>query len=522
MESPLGQNESQTTPEDMPPSDPSFNGLSNEMINEICKLSCPHCSIYCERDSLLANFPKTERIPNEMYWKSCRKDLLNLCLVSKRVRDWAQPVLFHHFGLLEKDPDCRALLKFYRSIWENRSLGGHVRLLRVTDPDTDPEEDVWTPREQQAMLWKIPSWQSTHPVTLPDAVLYELARTENKIAMILPTLTVMLTPKIRELDVVSLHVASIFSYLELDAAPGEHFLPELRFLSLGRVDAQLDFFHYAPIRLRTHLNGFMQHFRRLSRLSLTQVLNLSRAIPMTLNLKMISVLDLKQMVVSKSVLKKIVQATGGLERFQYCEPRPRQVESADELDRRIENSEGNHATVKDIFEILASKKNTLKEVKVHTWYRDELLTSLSLSSFTNLESLSLNDAAFFDLQGDGEFDDDILCNLLPRSLSVLDLSSTYYGMELFEKPLVRFCGGRPGEHPDPAALSLKDLYLTQVSSLCYDQRDYLIRSTMGESYRLDIIREAFELDCRAWWQGGQRNLHLHCIDNGRVFQAWED
>ena len=103
----------------------SLSSIPTELLDKICALFCPHCSMPQNRHST-AYLVREER-------RRMRKDLLSLCLVSRRTRAVAQPVLFHvlyHSDI--RDPPSnfgwpRYIVQFLRSIIQNPRLGGCVR-----------------------------------------------------------------------------------------------------------------------------------------------------------------------------------------------------------------------------------------------------------------------------------------------------------------------------------------------------------------------------------------------------------
>ena len=103
----------------------SLSSIPTELLDKICALFCPHCSMAQGKHST-AYLTREER-------RRMRKNLLSLCLVSRRTCTVAQPVLFHvlYHGDIRDSPSNfgwpRYIVQFLRSIIHNPRLGGCVR-----------------------------------------------------------------------------------------------------------------------------------------------------------------------------------------------------------------------------------------------------------------------------------------------------------------------------------------------------------------------------------------------------------
>lgn len=495
---------------------PSFGDLPPEILSEIFQLFCPHCSTSCEEDAILVEEPKWAYAVKGLDWKARRKDLRNLCLVSKKVKGQAQPVLFHHFGILSHDSSGRSLFQFCLAIFKNSSLGKKVKILRLIPTN----ETEWASSQEMGQL--MPMFGQLMPrLDLSPHMLHLYIVSKFAMLHLLPAVAVLLTPKVRELDVTGCYQRTLFNFIRPSPNPLELLLPELRYLNVKIPgDTSVDPQHNA-LSFRANFGQILGDLPKLKLLKLSMLVDLRIDIPGSLNLRNISDLHLDFTVLAKGQLERIIRATEGLEIFSYCE-HGNDIETAAQLNALFSGMGGLGANVNEIFEVLKLRKNTLKEITVHTYYREQLVLE-SITSFTKLELLHLDDGAFFDAFGDRTLAEDALCGILPHSLSKLIITTTAIGIKSFEKPLVRFCIGNPDEdiYPDPAALSLRLLYLTVYSSRPVDREDTETRLLMGgESYWMYRLIGRFERDCGAWWEGGKR--WLCCLSPEATVWAWQN
>ncbi|KAL4960522.1 F-box protein [Aspergillus stella-maris] len=127
---------------------------------------------------------------------SCTEELYNLCLVSRRFRDLAQPLLFRYF-----DGDCveylDSFIQLTRAVYTRPELGEHIRFVTLT-----PEEpyasspDAITPEAKE--LFQNAIRELNLSTSQQDAWIEAVDKTDLSVFVALLT---RLTPKIRALRV---------------------------------------------------------------------------------------------------------------------------------------------------------------------------------------------------------------------------------------------------------------------------------------------------------------------------------
>lgn len=379
------------------------------------------------------------------YFKARRKNLRNLSLSCKQVGAVAQPFMHHTYGFIENYD--RTIYKFCRTISQRPDLARSVQSINLKHPGR--VQSGWY--RSRELDWIVPVvTRLSSRLTLDLTALNDLGRRDSLIERALPAVTLLQLSKLKELIVRGKDDWYLLGDIKTQAEPGSqcHILPELRWLSVS-VPALRD-----PPRLLTptlplsisnqRLGGDLSSFANLQSLNLWRVMN--SCIPQNLRLPKVNKLSLRNTVLGKEGLRRIVHATGNLRSFQYSE-----IQGLEFLEIPIlDGGEGTAATSHDIFSVLEAKKDTLWHVVVHTYYRGETdqmnepgQNLEPLSQLKGLRVLELNIRSFCDpapfVESDTYPDNDVLVGHLPSSLMALRISSGPSGMKRILPGLEDFC-----------------------------------------------------------------------------------
>ncbi|KAJ5171818.1 hypothetical protein N7492_004411 [Penicillium capsulatum] len=121
-------------------------------------------------------------------------DLRNLCLVSRRMCDISQPVLFRHFIEDTLDGDLRNTVSFARALYRRPDLGKHVQSIVMSEP-VDPAIDLPELVTEDLQLFK-PAIQDLELGNDEETWLDELKEMN---LSVFAALLVMKTPNLRSL-----------------------------------------------------------------------------------------------------------------------------------------------------------------------------------------------------------------------------------------------------------------------------------------------------------------------------------
>ncbi|KAL4943445.1 hypothetical protein BDV06DRAFT_189800 [Aspergillus oleicola] len=131
---------------------------------------------------------------------SSTEELYNLCLVSKRFRDLAQPLVFRYFDGDGVD-DLDRFIQLTRAIYARPSLGEHVRFITLT-PESSDASSGGIPTEDMRLFQK--AVRELNLGSEEKTWMYALERSDLSVFVALLT---RLTPKIRALRLAHAQVA---------------------------------------------------------------------------------------------------------------------------------------------------------------------------------------------------------------------------------------------------------------------------------------------------------------------------
>ncbi|RDW74193.1 hypothetical protein BP5796_07635 [Coleophoma crateriformis] len=167
---------------------PTLTALPSETLQLIFGTFCLHCSANHQPTSPDRYLHHTPQHGDEPSWYSLKRHaLFSLCLVSKRCRDLAQPILYHEFVLGYGDSwrstlytwDGR-LAAFVRTIAQRRQLAMLVKAVYIQPSllHSLRDEKFRDALGQAAHALKIENWQQLSGSTLVPLLIAELPNLE--------------------------------------------------------------------------------------------------------------------------------------------------------------------------------------------------------------------------------------------------------------------------------------------------------------------------------------------------------
>lgn len=447
------------------------------------------------------------------YFTARRKNLQNLSLSCKQVGAVAQPFLHHTYGFIERYD--RTIYKFCRTISQRPDLAKSVQAITLKHVGG---VQWYASRE---MDWIVPVvTRLSSQLTLDLTALNDIGRRDSLIERALPAVTLLQLSQLKELIVRGKDDWYLFGDIKTQAECGSrgHILPELRWLSAS-VPALRE-----PTRLTTpflplsianqRLGGYLSSFTNLESLDLRRVMN--SFVPKNLRLPKVNKLSLRDTILSKEGLRRIVHATGDLLSFRYSE-----IQGAGFLGiPRLDGGGGTPATSHDIFSALEAKKGSLEYVIVNTYYRgatDQMTEPGQnlepISQLKKLRVLELNIRSFCDpapfVESDTYPNKDVLVGHLPSSLERLKICAGPSGMKRILPGLEDFCKDTKESPIRKSALNLKtikiDITMQEENyEHVNDADDHDIDLTPWD-WSKEKVRE-FNEKCSKWVDKGKRQF----------------
>ncbi|KAF4948488.1 hypothetical protein FSARC_13725 [Fusarium sarcochroum] len=446
-----------------------FQYLQPELIYQICEYFCQHCT---ETYSIA---PELEIWHGDNHSIVRRRALLDLSLVCKSWSPIAQNVLHHHFGFYEPACDCQ--VQFCRTISQNPDLGKQLKMAKLhhVKPFLNPMNGgLWI----ASALNKYPSFLTYEM----DARGIKVSNWEDYIA----SLILLQAPNLEHAVVHGTLDWMLFRAFNKSAVVQGDALPRnLRMLSLGhggQINLDDDFM---PVELsEAGMGGVFPAFNKL------EVLTVSNLCPFSihagLSLQSLRILRLTNIRIIKEQLQTLVDIPTSLEEFAFHE----MGDASLSLDGAI--------TSEEIFEVLASKKDTLKRVVVKMDSGQERLTSPS--QLVNLEKLKVNWQAFCDAfelaRHHQDLDNQALVNVFPSSLNTLSLEASGRSLERIREAVIAYINSTYRKSPEEQKLKQVIIHFKDLAAI-------LPMNGLKSAEELMALNEyTFRVRCREWLENG--------------------
>ncbi|KAH6999887.1 hypothetical protein EDB80DRAFT_125925 [Ilyonectria destructans] len=435
---------------------PGLLDLSTETLCLVFRHLCLHCQgeyalPYCPSHH---HYDHPQQQPNAPSWYGAtRQELFSLCLVSRRIRDIAQDILYHEF-VLDWGSTWRAnyswdgrLASFMRTVSQRRDLADRVRSVSLSwsllDPIGDDEardtlKSVAEARDiHLRWLWKQrshstsggerykrflsffldnPKHYDDGPRSTSDCNLTIYAPRRSWISVELFSLLMSLLPNLEHLRHVGLERRCLWPMMGISPAS----LHALGVESMPLKSLDLDCHDLTLLRLAENLEELSLH---------TSIIHDDA--PSMPNLKTLRVTDVR---LRKNSLEHLLSCcTGALETFVYEAREPIDLDIQDVI-AMVEGGDypgSNHFQPSDAVECLRSHRKSLRTLHLDLRRRtyDDVGTEpiCSLKDFTALESLFLCSMDIYNDRLDPRTDNYALADRLPKSLEALYLAAHSQG-----------------------------------------------------------------------------------------------
>ncbi|KAF5009395.1 hypothetical protein FDECE_4386 [Fusarium decemcellulare] len=405
--------------------------LQPELIYQICENLCQHCT---EKH---IDAPQAELWRMTPEAKLGRQTLLSLCLVNKDIGEIAQKVLFHHVGWLgEKETVLYYLL---RTIHAKPDLGKHIRVANLTPVPILPQ--IFPGHWLQQVFPKF-----RHLLSL-DFLLqnFNIDAGDNgdTISNAIPVVILLQAPHLEHLCVTGLQDWVLFDQLDKEVVLREKLLPQdlktLYVSKYGRIypgGAEQMKLDLSPAGLGEYISSF----KRLHTLTLCNPRG--STITDSLSIENLRTLRLSDVQLTEAQLRTLLSTTRCLREFVFHEIMNRGTPVEPPVNPQ------------EIFEILASKNDTLRRLVLNTWtYTGPLTMGRKL---TNLEELRINHPVFCDIlnlaRNRRQLDEERLVGFLPPSIRTLHLDASGLGTKWMEEALAKYIMSTYNPSPDEQKL----------------------------------------------------------------------
>lgn len=469
--------------------------LPSELIEEIFECFCLHCyqkvngTISLHGDYLKYFVPK---------WavSVCHRSLTSLSLVCREFRPIAQRVLHHHYGIVEDQSETFPL--FFRTISNVPGLAEHVKVLNIKPVDPEVFHREANMKEVKSLIERHGSHLDFSDFQRPES---------DGLRSIVPALAVLQMPRLETLFVTG-ESQPLFRWLKRQSETKNKLLPRLKVLKIaperrGPDEDDGSQFHELHL-LESNLGGFLSDFTRLEQLELNNVRN--AFVPANLCLSRLSRLHLECTRLSKTKLRRFINAAPKLKEFKYRKIEDTEFPGMGEL-YRMDGE--NPATANEILELLTSLNDTLEKVDLATHWRNAPLTALP--RLTSLKELRLNGRALYDVM---EFTDkrekldaNFFYHLFPPSLEKFGIQTGHRGLMCLADALICFCKTSQTGWLHPAARGLQTITLWNSALDDTEEGGYF-----GADWRepARAFQDAFAEQCHEWLDGGKRSLEFEC------------
>ncbi|KAJ4268825.1 hypothetical protein NW762_002895 [Fusarium torreyae] len=388
-----------------------FQDLQPELLYQICEYFCQHCtetySIAPEHENWQAHAHNIIR----------RRALLDLSLVCRSWSPVAQNVLHHHFGFYETACDCQ--VQFCRTISQRPELGNQLKVARL--------------HHEKAFLYPANggSWIARALDKYPNFLAYKMNASDMNVSdwqVYIAPLILLQAPNLEHAVVHGTLDWMLFNTFNKPAVIQANALPRnLRMLSLGNEGQVIHGDGLRPVDLsETGMGGL---FPALNNLEVLTVSNPdSFSIYAELSLQGLRILRLANICITKEQLQILVDIPTCLEEFAFHD----MGDASFTADGAVTSGE--------VFEVLASKKDTLKRVVVKMDSGQQ--THTSSKQLVNLEKLRVNWRAFCDVFGlafhQQHLDDQAFINAFPSSLHTLRLEASTESIYRIRKAVIAY------------------------------------------------------------------------------------
>ncbi|RSL64525.1 hypothetical protein CEP54_004719 [Fusarium duplospermum] len=426
----------------------NLTDFSTEILLQICEALCPHCQ------------EKHLEIPRPDWWRrdSSRRALLNLCLVNREVGAMAQRVLYHHFGYVEKDRDPDDLVRFCRTICAKPELGKCLRWANLSSSRVEVNFDMiggWLTDAFDKFLDKI----------FLDEEYFERGSPRSAFA----ALILLQAPNLERLDDDGKNHGSFLRMMVWDDGTSvyDDVLPQnLRSVKLGDWICSLRDHERHGIDLRAGCLGYL-------------LSSLPKLDTLTIYCPAFSAPDDRVRFQHLRVLRLVLEEFA---HYYYGLPGIVRTDAA---------------TISDICEVLAQRKDTLRRLLLDASCTTDDIDGLR--ELDNLEELKIGAGPILEPQpGLGRLDPHALVRVLPPSLKKLHVKSKMPGLDLAGEALMTYIESTYRE--STAEQKLKQVYFD-----VYEEPD---RAYFP-------LRRKLEKRCRDWIKNGSVVFSV-----GRF--AWDD
>ncbi|KAL6922862.1 hypothetical protein FSST1_000136 [Fusarium sambucinum] len=433
----------------------STTRLPNDILFIIFSHSCLHCQDHYNQSwddrPLRAIKPcRPKQQPDEKSWYSIDRDtLFAVCLASKRLRDVAQPILYHEFVLGYGDSwksnmyDWGGrLASFMQTLARRPDLSRQVKVVYINTLLFKPNEEgnrsalleaaqamkidlpaVWKRRASKIPASEAQDWPEVYPIFLSSYLDDSRDLTERQERHLRWAMNESSAPAWRwlnsELIATLIAQTHCVQYLSLQ---GNHTwptcgLPGSSLRSLGVANLPLK-----TLDLGVGANSLIELAPALQTLNLHQYKGDLRS--WDIELPCLKTLRITDTFLSANSIRRLLNAcTGGLTAFEF--------ESYKDDESPRCGYEGNppippdmlhdnHFQPSDVIEILQKHKSTLRvlhlDLTTRRFHMRKIPLEVNLKNFTTLRHIFINAIPLFGLRREQNSDSGMLTRFLPRSI----------------------------------------------------------------------------------------------------------
>jgi hypothetical protein len=467
--------------------DQEFQNLPTELLHQTFEFFCQHCAekhIATPRHDLWDQYQdqKKKKI------KEDRRCLINLSLTCTKWGYNAQQILHHHFGFLETTYDQQ--ISFCRTICGNSELGRQLRVAKFRRIGTflNVKLEDWVAES----LAKYSEFIS-YPGSIFDM---DSLTWEDYIA----PLILLQTPNLEHIVLHGLYDWLVFNEFNVRNVTQARALPQyLKSLSLGRQQNMIWVQPEPPVEIQDKLMSVLfATFEKLQMLTISNPhLYLLLKPPPLQNLRSLRLFNVAAV---EDKLRLLVDGATSLEEFVFWEM------------ERVELAPRRYVTPDEIFNILSSRKLTLRKLVLHmlatpvpfedTQQLTKPETLKDLRQLAKLEELRMNPEMFCNipelLTRKQTLSDEAFIDILPPSLQNLCLDITVLGFTCFGAAVGAYARStyrKPEQKFKQLTLHITSVFprnrlnwlnLRKTSEACLQAMGDVVSGKWEENGRLDI------------------------------------
>ncbi|KAI8721237.1 hypothetical protein NCS52_00570700 [Fusarium sp. LHS14.1] len=429
----------------------SLMNLSPELLLQICEELCQHCQ------------EKHLDIPRPDLWKvgPSHRALHNLSLVCRYTRAVAQPVLYHHFGYVDKG--ASGLARFCRTICNNLKLAECLQWADLSSSKAQVDSNA-------TRDWLADAVEKFSDHLLPNTQFW-LEKCPN---CALPALILLQAPNLERVDDDGKNEGVLFHMIDWETGAVTHddALPQnLSSVWLGSWVQTIEENYRFRVNVSTkglgHILGSLKTLR-----SLTIYCPWFSAIDEQLLFRHLRVLRLGEFLMRRDEFERLISCTPMLEEFAHF------YFGVSAMRR------GATATIPEICKILTQRRSTLRRVMLDASCTFDNIEDVRM--LENLEELKIWAGPSLTPQPESDrINSQALVNALPPSLQKLHVKVKTPGLDMAGEALLTYISSTSRASSDEQML--KQVY--------FDVYEELAR-------RYDPFKQALEDRCHEWARHG--------------------